>query len=177
VQEFRRVLRPGGTLIVNVPRPKPRSLITRTRDAIGLTDAWHGHVRPGYTEESLRALLAPSFSIEVARTYSKAFSEAIDTALNGLYEKLRAGGNGRAKSRKGTVVTGADMKSHRKAFKLMSVLHPVLWSVAKLDALLVGQTGFKLIVRARLTDKPDGPLDTDERLEQVRDIAPATFER
>jgi hypothetical protein len=56
--------------------------------------------------------------------------------------------NGQA-SQKGTVITQTDMRKHRKQFLLLSILYPVLWSVAKLDALLWFQSGYKLIVRAR----------------------------
>ena len=171
IREFTRVLRAGGVLIVNVPRPKPGSLLTRIRHGLGLTDAWHGHVRPGYTEDELKALLAPDFELDTVRTYSRSFSEAIDTGLNGAFERLR--GKREASSRKGTVITGYEMLSHRKAFRLMSLLHPLLWAVSKLDWLLFGQTGYKLIARARLKGKHQDTSRKNHRLQQVRDIATA----
>jgi SAM-dependent methyltransferase len=171
VQEFRRVLKQEGILIINVPRPKPGSLLTRTRHALGLTDEWHGHVRPGYTEEELKALLAPEFELETVRTYSRSFSEAIDTGLNGVYERLR--GRGQSSSRKGTVITGQDMQTHQRAFRLMSLLHPILWAVSQLDWLLFGQTGYKMVARARLSGSPIGASPRHHRMQQARDIAPA----
>jgi ubiquinone/menaquinone biosynthesis C-methylase UbiE len=60
VAEVRRILRPGGRLLVNVPHLKPHSLLNRVRHAAGLTDEKHGHVRPGYSVASLREVLAPS---------------------------------------------------------------------------------------------------------------------
>ena len=171
IREFRRVLKAGGVLVVNVPRPKPRSLLTRIRHALGLTDEWHGHVRPGYSEEELKALLAPEFELETIRTYSRSFSEAIDTGLNGAYERLQS--RGRGSSRKGTVITGYEMQSHRRAFRLMSLLHPILWAVSKLDWLLIGQTGYKMIARARLKGKRSTSSGRHHRLQQVRDIAAA----
>lgn len=175
VQEFRRVLKPGGILIVNVPRPKPGSLLTRIRNAIGLTDAWHGHVRPGYTEDDLEALLAPAFSLEAVRTYSRFFSEAIDTGLNGAYEMLR-GKKEKTSARKGSVITGHEMATHQRAFRVMSLLHPVLWAFSRLDHLLVGQTGYKLVVRARLTGKVVKSGGVAARLERARDIAVPIFQ-
>jgi hypothetical protein len=47
------------------------------------------------------------------------------------------------------VVTQSDLQKHRKEFLLLSALYPLLWTVAKLDALLWFQPGYKLIVRAR----------------------------
>jgi SAM-dependent methyltransferase len=171
IREFKRVLKRGGILIVNVPRPKPGSMLTRIRSAIGLTDEWHGHVRPGYTEEQLEELLAPEFKLDTVRTYSRSFSEAIDTGLNGMYERLR--GKGKGSSRKGTVITGHDMQSHRNAFRLMALLHPLMWAVSRLDHLLVGQRGYKMIARARVTGKPGTSSALDRRMQLVRDIAPA----
>jgi hypothetical protein len=88
--------------------------------------------------------------IERSVTYSKAFSELVDTALNGLYVAMQRGTGGSRGSSKGTVVTQADMRKHRKQFLLLSGLYPFLWGVSRLDALLWLQPGYKLIVRARL---------------------------
>lgn len=146
-RELERILKPGGRVIINVPNLKPGSLLTRLRHAIGLTDEWHGHVRPGYDLEGLRALLGSGFVIERSITYSRTFSELIDTGLNGLYLRLQK--KAAPASRKGTVVTQSDLHRHRKQFVLLSVLYPLLWLVAKLDALLWFRPGYKLIVQAR----------------------------
>jgi SAM-dependent methyltransferase len=146
-RELARIVRPGGSVIINVPHLRPKSLLNRFRHAIGLTDEWHGHLRPGYDVAGLRALLGPRFEIERCITYSRTFSELVDTGLNGVYARMqKRSGRG---SGKGTVVTQADFKKHKKQFVLLSTLYPVLWTMAKLDALLPFQPGYKLIVRAR----------------------------
>ena len=149
MRELERILKPGGHLIINVPHLKPHSLLNRVRHRIGLTDEWHGHLRPGYTVEGLRRLLGPTFVIERAVTYSRTFSELIDTGLNGLYLRMRAGDRAAGASSKGSVVTAGDLQKHRKQFLLLSALYPLLWTMAKLDNLLWLQRGYKLIVRAR----------------------------
>jgi SAM-dependent methyltransferase len=150
VRELERILKPGGRVIINVPHVKPHSLLNQARHRIGLTDEWHGHLRPGYTIEGLRTLLGPQFEVERATTYSRAFSELVDTVLNGAYEMMKRKKQDHTVSQKGTVVTQSDMKNHRKEFLLLSALYPVFWTMARLDSLLPFQAGYKLIVQARL---------------------------
>lgn len=147
--ELARILKPGGRVIINVPHLRPGSRLNRLRHAIGLTDEWHGHLRPGYTAEGLRELLGPRFAVERAVTYSKLGSELVDTLINGLYETLRRR-KGAPESRKGTVVTGSDLRAHRKEFLLLSALYPFLWLAARTDALFWWQPGYKLILKAAL---------------------------
>lgn len=155
--ELARILRPGGQVIINVPHLKPGSLLNRFRHAIGLTDEWHGHLRPGYDLEGLRQLLGPGFVIEEAVTYSRTFSELIDTGLNGLYLKMQQRQGHPGSASKGTVITQSDMRKHRKQFLLLSALYPLIWSVAKLDALLFFTPGYKLIVSARRAEGANPP--------------------
>jgi SAM-dependent methyltransferase len=149
VAEIARILRPRGELVVNTPHVKRWSLLRPLRDRLGLTDEWHGHVRPGYTREGLRSLLGGRFAIESATTYSKFFSEALDVGLNAVYLRKRGpGGGDRAK---GNVVTAADLEKAARQFRLLGRLYPLLWLWAKLDFLCVGTAGYYLVVKARKT--------------------------
>jgi SAM-dependent methyltransferase len=145
VRELARVTRPGGRLVVNTPHLN-RTALRRLRHALGQTDEKHGHLRPGYTPERLRELLAPGFELTGHRTYSRFFSEAVDTALNWGVERL-----GKKSSAKGMVVTGGDLARHRKAFRLYSMIYPFVWSVSRLDA-LVPASGYMLIATALRTE-------------------------
>ena len=141
-RELARITRPGGRLVVNTPHLK-RTLLRRVRHALGQTDAKHGHLRPGYTAARLRELFEPAFEREGPRTYSRFFSEAVDTALNWGVERL-----GKASSAKGMVVTADDLARHRKAFRSYSRVYPFVWAVTRLDA-LVPASGYMLIASAR----------------------------
>jgi hypothetical protein len=104
-------------------------------------------VRPGYTLVSLRDTLGPHFRIDRAITYSRFGSELVDTALNGVYELMRKRSEPGGSS-KGTVVTQDAIRRHRKQFRMLSALYPILWLTAAADVLLPWQPGHKLIVRA-----------------------------
>jgi ubiquinone/menaquinone biosynthesis C-methylase UbiE len=152
-EELARILKPGGIAVINVPHLQPRSPLNRFRHRIGLTDEWHGHLRPGYSAEGLRELLGPRFAVERAVTYSRFGSEVVDTALNGIYEVMRKRSGG-VSSIKGTVVTEPDVRRYRKQFRLLSLLYPALRLAAWTDRLLPWQPGHKLIVRARRLAAP-----------------------
>jgi SAM-dependent methyltransferase len=140
--ELARVTRPGGRLVVNTPHLK-RTALRRLRHALGQTDEKHGHRRPGYTPERVAELFAPGFTLESHRTYSRFFSEAVDTGLNVGLERL-----GKKPSAKGMVVTAADLARNRKTFRVYSAVYPLVWAVTRLDA-LVPASGYMLVARLR----------------------------
>ena len=112
LKELYRILKPGGTLIINVPHVKNTPL-RRLRLVLGQTDEKHGHLRPGYTIESLSLLLGDRFRVKSYKTYSKFFTELIDALMTAVFSLLK---RGEAKSQKGMIVTGQDMNQHKKLF-------------------------------------------------------------
>ena len=142
VSELARVTRPAGALVVNTPHRRDNAL-RRLRIALGQTDERHGHVRPGYTAEELSGLLDGAFRIERLRTYSRAFTEAVDTVIQ--WALGRAGKSGGAK---GVVVTAGDLDRHRKLFLAYSAIYPAVWAVCQMDRLVAWRPGYMLIARA-----------------------------
>lgn len=145
VVELARILKPGGTLILNVPHVK-HSLLRRFRYLVGQTDEKHGHLRPGYTPASLQALLGDRFKLETHHTYSKFFSEFIDTMIVWGVSLLKGGGGD---SQKGNVVTGQDLSANKTMFRLYALIYPVVWTFAQLDRLLFFRSGYMLIAKAK----------------------------
>jgi SAM-dependent methyltransferase len=147
VAELGRIVKPGGQLIVNVPRRPRWSLVWPLRHALGLTDQWHGHLRPGYRRQELSDLLAPAFEVQAARTYCKTFSELLDTALNFGYVIKKRGQGGPVSTAKGALVTQADWREGGKG--LVDAAYPVMKAWVWLDKLLPFFRGYRLIISAR----------------------------
>ena len=141
-RELARVTKPNGLLVVNTPHLK-RTALRRLRHALGQTDEKHGHLRPGYTPQRLTELLSPAFVLERHRTYSRFFSEAVDTALN--WGMARAG---KKSSAKGMVVTADDLARHRRTYRAYAAVYPLVWALTRLDA-LVPASGYMLVAAFR----------------------------
>ncbi len=147
VTELDRIMKDDACLIVNVPHDKPRSPIRRLRLAVGLTDDKHGHVRPGYTLESLTQLLSPEFVVTEHHTYSRFFVELFDVVVSLLFDRLSQDSG----ARKGVVVRANDLKKHQKKFQVFSIIYPFVWCLAQIDRLLFFTSGYSLIVKSQRT--------------------------
>ena len=136
--EVARCLKVGGRAIVNVPHLKPWGVLPPLRRALGLTDAWHGHLHAGYDERSLRALLPRTMRLAATRDYVRFFSYALDTALNA------AGARRTARS---------DADNDRPVTSAQRAMYPAMRAFAALDALLPFTRGYMLV--ATLERTPD----------------------
>lgn len=136
--ELRRVLKPSGKLVVNVPHDQD-GLIRRIGGFLGQTYRTHGHERPGYTVAGLRGVLGSDFEIERSKTYSKFFSELTDLLVRFALDLSR-------KTEK-----NVDHSQGPSGLILMAhkLTYPVIWLISKLDHLLFFQSGHKLLVEAK----------------------------
>jgi SAM-dependent methyltransferase len=145
VTELYRILKPDGTLIVNVPNIKEGFLLN-LRNRLGLTDEEHGHVRPGYTLARIEELLGERFHITAHRTYTKFFSKLLDSLL--VYTMARIKGFKRKKEQaRGVLVTDQEMLEYSSMFRVYGLIYPFLWLFSQLDH-LVPYSGYMLIVKA-----------------------------
>jgi hypothetical protein len=148
MNELHRILKPDGVLIFNAPHIKSGPLV-RLRRALGLTDEEHGHLRPGYTRESLRRLCGERFTLETFETYTKSCSKLVDTIVVLVLATLKRNKREK-KSGRGILVTGKEMTEYRTLFRAYSVVYPAVWLFAQLDTLLFFETGFMLIAKAQV---------------------------
>ncbi len=59
-------------------------------------------------------------------------------------------GSEQAESKKGVFVTGSDINKYKKIFRVYSLIYPVVWLFSKVDSLLFFQSGYMLILKARV---------------------------
>lgn len=150
IDELFRIIKPSGELIINVPHIK-NSALRKLRLAIGQTDEKHGHLRPGYTAKQLTEMLGDRFTLTAHKSYSKFFSEFIDTVINLGLSILKKGENN---TQKGQLLTEKDMSKYQKLFKAYSAIYPIFWVMSKLDTLLFWRSGYMLIVKAKINKQP-----------------------
>ena len=143
LHEISRCLRPGGRAVLHVPTAKRWGLLPPVRHAMGLTDAWHGHLHSGYDRRALLRLAPPELRLVSLRTYSRFFSHLLDTALNLAFLR-RSGGRARSTA-KGVVVTGHDID--RGDLGTLRRAYPALRAFAALDVLLPWTRGYMSIVQ------------------------------
>jgi len=174
VRDLARTLKKGGTLVVNVPRRKKFSLIRLLRNRLGLTDDQHGHVRPGYTRAELETMLAESgHEVERCATYSRFFTELVDAIVSFAAHAVSGG----EQSSKGVLVSGEEMRKHKKKFAFFSLIYPFMWFLSKLDWLLFFLPGDKLIIRAhRLAKDPAAAAGSGVDAVEAPDIETASDE-
>jgi hypothetical protein len=96
-------------------------------------------------------MLSDRFTVSDRKSYSKFFSEFIDTAINLGLSVLK---KGKGNTQKGQLVTEKDMSKYQKMFKAYSAIYPIFWVMSKLDTLLFWRSGYMLIVKARINKQP-----------------------
>ena len=150
LHELGRVLRPGGRAIVTVPNGDPRLLANRIKWAARMTPDIYGHTRAGYTIEELQHAMTTAGLTPLGWSgYSRFFTEMIELAINFGYVFILSGkkDNGRL----GHIAPGSshELKTYGSAYRLYSLLFPVIRLFSHLDNLLSASSNNAVIVVAR----------------------------
>jgi len=157
--EIVRILKPGGSLVLAVPRTGKIFLLHKIRPALGMTLDFYGHKREGYSLKAIKKKLqAAGLVFQKHRSFSKFFSELIELLLNSLYIKFFKPSDLSPNSQRDGHIrptTKAEFDSKKKAFKAYSFIYPFVWLITRLDFLLFFQRGYGLIVWAQKPGNTD----------------------
>jgi len=157
--EIERILKPGGSFVLAVPRTGKIFLLHRIRPKLGMTLDFYGHKREGYSLKAIKKKLqAAGLVFQKHRSFSRFFSELIELLLNSLYIKFfKPPEMSPDSQRDGHIrpTTKAEFETKKKAFKAYSFIYPFVWLITRLDLLLFFQRGYGLIVWAQKPDKTD----------------------
>lgn len=133
VQEFHRVLKPAGRLIVQAPFLRAGSFAPALGRMVGIRDPWASRLRAGYTRAQLFAALKNGFDVQDSRVYGRPFSHLLDLAL-------------RAAAVRSSGVEGAIHDAWARQAQRWGW---ACWPAAFADALLPLSHGHRIIVRAK----------------------------
>jgi len=155
LREIHRVLKKGGRLVMATPHTGKVFLLNRLRPHLGLKLEFYGHKREGYGLADLESkLIRAGLRVEAKKTFARFFSELIELVINFLYIQMY--------SKKTTTTlrdghirptTAKEFGAKKSAFRLYSLIYPVVWLFSRLDRLLFFQKGYSLLVWARKTGR------------------------
>ncbi|RIK35873.1 MAG: hypothetical protein DCC55_28980 [Chloroflexi bacterium] len=153
LRELRRILRPNGRLIVTVPNGDPSLLANRLKRSVGMVPEVYGHTRAGYSLAELQASVQRAGLIVTSSGgYSRFFTEMLELALNFGYVFLLS--HRRTQSGQGGIAPASsqELKTHGMAYRLYSLLYPLMRQISLLDRFLPERINNAVIVSARLPE-------------------------
>lgn len=149
LNEMRRVLRPGGRVIVTVPNGDPRLLANRIKWRLGMTPEVYGHTRAGYTVAELRVSLKQAgFAPNGVSGYSGFFTEMLELMLNFGYVFVLSRKRNGDRQDHIAPTSARELKTYGAAYRLYSMLNPVLRLVSQIDACFPAMPHHAVIVAA-----------------------------
>jgi SAM-dependent methyltransferase len=149
MDELRRVLRPGGSAVVTVPNGDPMLLANRIKHLVGMTPEVYGHTRAGYTDGELSDAVTRSGLRPIAHSgYSRFFTEMVELALNFGYVFVLSRKKRDTPAGPIAPASSRDLKTHGLAYRVYSLLYPVMSVISRLDTLLPARSNNAVIVTA-----------------------------
>jgi ubiquinone/menaquinone biosynthesis C-methylase UbiE len=149
LNELGRVLKPGGQAIVTVPNGDSRLLANRIKWMAGMTPEVYGHTRAGYTIAELSESLTRAGFIPTEQGgYSRFFTEMMELMINFGYVFVLSRRKGGSEPGHIAPTSSGELKTHGAAYRLYTLIYPIMHSVSKLDGLLTARSNNAVIVAA-----------------------------
>ena len=163
LREIHRTLKPGGQLLLAVPRTGRGFLLHRLRLLLGMKLEFYGHKREGYSLPGIKAMLEKAgFDVQSRNRFSGFLTELFELILNALYIRFFNPQNPTGQ-RDGHIrpTTQAEFVGKKKAFRFYSVVYPLIWLISRLDRIFFFQRGYGLMIWSvktppRSGEKEDG---------------------
>jgi SAM-dependent methyltransferase len=153
MKEMRRVLKPGGLLLISTPTTGATFILNKIKPLIGLTIDKYGHVREGYSLKDLTGQLQnQGYQILNSTTYSRFFTEFIEMGINFAFVNILGKGmEGESSKRDGNITIGSkeSFQKHQGSMKLYSAAYPFIYVFTRLDKLIPFLQGYALLIEAR----------------------------
>ena len=151
-QEIARVLAPGGLAIVSTPNGEKWLPVAVLKRIVGMGPDCYGHVVQGYGIEELEEMLQEvDLQPERRGAYARFFTELAELVINFGYVKILSKKKKGPPVEKGTIAPSshAQLQAVQKTYRLYSMIYPMVLAFSKLDALILGGSGYAVAVAAR----------------------------
>jgi SAM-dependent methyltransferase len=150
LREIRRVLKPGGKVVITVPNGDEKLLANKIKWRFGMTPEVYGHTRAGYTISQLSdALRKSGLEPKDMGGYSRFVTEMIELVINFGYVRVLAKKHGGAQPGHIAPVSAGELKTHGLAYKVYSIIFPIARTISLLDLLLPARINNAVIVSAQ----------------------------
>jgi SAM-dependent methyltransferase len=150
LREIRRVLKPGGKVVITVPNGDEKLLANKIKWRFGMTPEVYGHTRAGYTISQLSdALRKSGLEPKDMGGYSRFVTEMIELVINFGYVRVLAKKHGGAQPGHIAPVSAGELKTHGLAYKAYSIIFPIARTISLLDLLLPARINNAVIVSAQ----------------------------
>jgi 2-polyprenyl-3-methyl-5-hydroxy-6-metoxy-1,4-benzoquinol methylase len=147
--EINRILKPDGIFIVTVPNGDPKLLANQVKDRIGMKPEQYGHTRAGYSLHELEEVtLQAGFVPTGYGGYSRFFTEMMELIINYGYVFILSRNKTDISKSHIAPTTIGELKTHGTAYRLYSLVFPILKAISFLDVLLPTSTNNAVIIKA-----------------------------
>jgi 2-polyprenyl-3-methyl-5-hydroxy-6-metoxy-1,4-benzoquinol methylase len=154
LQELKRVLKPGGRAVITVPNGDEKLLANKIKWRLGMTPNVYGHTRAGYTVAELSETICKSgLEPQASGGYSRFVTEMIELLINFGYVQVLAKRHAGAQPGHIAPVSVGELKTHGLAYRVYSLVFPIVQAISLLDRLLPARTNNAVIVSARKEDR------------------------